>query len=81
MLPPEPHAPKVTEAGLHQLIAEALKDSADVEEKLIARAKAYASIPSIPVPDPEVEIFTDAATDATVIEVRMIDTVFVPQWI
>jgi [protein-PII] uridylyltransferase len=70
---PEPHAPTITEAGLRQLIAEALKDSADVEEKLIARAKAYASIPTIPVPDPEVEIFTDAATDATVIEVRSHD--------
>ena len=70
---PEPHAPEITEAGLHQLIAEALKDSADIEEKLIARAKAYASIPTMPVPDPEVEIFTDAATDATVIEVRSHD--------
>jgi len=70
---PEPHAPEITEVGLHQLIVEALKDSTEVEEKLIARAKAYASIPTIPVPDPEVEIFTDAATDATVIEVRSHD--------
>ena len=70
---PEPHAPEVTEAGLHRLIEEALKDSGGVEEKLIARAKAYASIPTIPVPDPEIEIFTDAATDATVIEVRSHD--------
>jgi [protein-PII] uridylyltransferase len=70
---PEPHAPEVTESRLHQLISDALKDSRDVEEKLLTRAKAYASIPSIPVPDPEVEIFTDAATDATVIEVRSHD--------
>ena len=70
---PEPHAPEVTERGLHALIADALNDSTEVEEKLIARAKAYASIPTIPVPDPEVEIFTDAATDATVIEVRSHD--------
>ena len=70
---PEPHAPEITADALHQLIAEALQDSTDVEEKLIARAKAYASIPTIPVPDPEVEIFTDAATDATVIEVRSHD--------
>ena len=70
---PEPHAPDVTEAGLHRLIVEALKDSGGIEEKLIARAKAYASIPTIPVPDPEIEIFTDAATDATVIEVRSHD--------
>jgi [protein-PII] uridylyltransferase len=70
---PEPHAPEATEAGLHRLIADALNDSTAVEEKLLARAKAYASIPAIPVPDPEVEIFTDAATDATVIEVRSHD--------
>ena len=70
---PEPHAPEVSATKLHDLIAEALLDSKDVEEKLIARAAAYASIPSIPVPDPEVEIFTDAATDATVIEVRSHD--------
>jgi [protein-PII] uridylyltransferase len=70
---PEPHAPEISATKLHDLIAEALLDSKDVEEKLIARAAAYASIPSIPVPDPEVEIFTDAATDATVIEVRSHD--------
>ena len=70
---PEPHAPEISATKLHDLIADALLDSKDVEEKLIARAAAYASIPSIPVPDPEVEIFTDAATDATVIEVRSHD--------
>jgi [protein-PII] uridylyltransferase len=70
---PEPHAPEITDIKLHELIAAALVDSKDVEEKLFARAAAYASIPTIPVPDPEVEIFTDAATDATVIEVRSHD--------
>ena len=70
---PEPHAPEVSDSKLHELIAAALVDSADVEERLFARAAAYASIPTIPVPDPEVEIFTDAATDATIIEVRSHD--------
>ena len=70
---PAPHAPEITDTKLHELIAAALVDSKDVEEKLFARAAAYASIPTIPVPDPEVEIFTDAATDATVIEVRSHD--------
>jgi [protein-PII] uridylyltransferase len=70
---PEPHAPEINATKLHDLIAGALLDSKDIEEKLFARAAAYASIPSIPVPDPEVEIFTDAATDATVIEVRSHD--------
>lgn len=70
---PEPHAPEVSEVLLHQLIASALIDSSDVEERLLARAAAYASKPSIPVPPPVVEIFTEAATDATVIEVRSHD--------
>ena len=70
---PEPHAPEISATKLHDLIAMAIIDSKDVEEKLVARAAAYASIPAIPVPDPEVEIFTDAATDATIIEVRSHD--------
>lgn len=70
---PEPHAPEINANKLHELIAAALVDSKDVEEKLLARAASYASIPSIPVPDPQVEIFADAATDATVIEVRSHD--------
>ncbi len=70
---PEPHAPPVTQSGLRSEIAKAFDDSTLVEERLLARAKAYASIPSIPVPAPEVVFFNDAATDATVIEVRSHD--------
>jgi len=70
---PAPHAPEINESKLLQLIAEAMVDSTHVQAKLIERAKAYASIPTIPVPEPEVEVFTDAATDATVIEVRSHD--------
>ncbi|TRZ57925.1 MAG: [protein-PII] uridylyltransferase [Streptomycetaceae bacterium] len=70
---PEPHAPEITQVGLRNEIVKAFEDSTLIEEKLLARAKAYASIPSIPVPDPEVVFFNDAATDATVIEVRSHD--------
>jgi [protein-PII] uridylyltransferase len=70
---PEPHAPEVSATKLHESIASALIDSKDVEERLLTRAAAYASKPSIPVPPPVVEIFTEAATDATVIEVRSHD--------
>jgi len=70
---PEPYAPEITQLGLRDEIARVLVDSSQVEEKLLARAKAYASIPSIPVPAPEVVFFNDAATDATVIEVRSHD--------
>ncbi len=70
---PEPFAKEFDENSLHQLISAALIDPRFIEEKLADRAKAYASIPAIPVPDAEVEIFNDAATDATVIEVRSHD--------
>ena len=70
---PEPHAPEITQSGLRNEIVKAFEDSTVIEEKLIARAKIYARIPSIPVPAPEVVFFNDAATDATVIEVRSHD--------
>ncbi|MSZ05819.1 MAG: [protein-PII] uridylyltransferase [Actinobacteria bacterium] len=70
---PQPHAPTITAAGLRDEIEIALSDSDLVEEKLLARAKIYASIPTIPVPAPDVVYFNDAATDATVIEVRSHD--------
>jgi [protein-PII] uridylyltransferase len=70
---PEPHAPEITQLKLRNEIVKAFEDSTLVEEKLIARAKAYATIPSIPVPPPEVVYFNNAATDATVIEVRSHD--------
>ncbi|MBF8252441.1 MAG: [protein-PII] uridylyltransferase [Actinobacteria bacterium] len=70
---PEPHAPEMTQVKLRNEIVKAFEDSTLVEEKLIARAKAYSTIPSIPVPPPEVVYFNNAATDATVIEVRSHD--------
>ena len=70
---PEPHAPDVSAEYLRREIESAYKDATHIEEKLIARAEAYASTPSIPVPDPIVEIFNDGATEATIIEVRSHD--------
>ncbi len=70
---PEPHAPEVKAEFLRNEIEKAFNDAAHIEEKLIARAAAYASIPAIPVPDPVVETFNDEATEATIIEVRSHD--------
>ena len=70
---PQPHAPTPTAAALRQEIEKAFHDSQSVEEQLLARAKIYATIPTIPVPAPDVVYFNDAATDATVIEVRSHD--------
>ena len=70
---PEPHAPVVTAQNLRSEIEKAFNDASHIQDRLIARAKAYASIPSIPVPDPVVEFYNDGATEATIIEVRSHD--------
>ena len=55
------------------MISDALLDTTDLTEKIEKRIADYASLPSIPVPSPIVETFLDAATDATIIEVRSHD--------
>ena len=70
---PEPHAPVVTAQNLRSEIEKAFNDASHIQDRLIARAQAYASIPSIPVPDPIVEFYNDGATEATIIEVRSHD--------
>ena len=70
---PDPHAPLLTEEALHRELADALESSSSLAHKIEERIKAYAQLPTIPVPDPVVDIFSDAATDATIIEVRSHD--------
>ena len=70
---PDPHAPLLTEETLHQELSSALESRSSLAQKIDERIKAYAQLPSIPVPDPVVDIFSDAATDATIIEVRSHD--------
>jgi [protein-PII] uridylyltransferase len=70
---PDPHAPLLTEAALHQELSDALESRSSLAQKIEERIKAYAQLPTIPVPDPVVDIFSDAATDATIIEVRSHD--------
>ena len=70
---PDPHAPLLSEEKLQDEIARALKSRDSLSERIQARIEAYAELPSIPVPEPVVETFLDAATDATIIEVRSHD--------
>ena len=69
----DPHAPEVTEEILMKQLLLAIGDSRDLAERIQSRIKAYAILPSIPVPPPVVETFTDGATDATIIEIRTHD--------
>ena len=69
----DPHAPEVTEVLLKKQIRLAIEDSRALAERIQSRINAYATLPTIPVPAPVVETFTDGATDATIIEIRTHD--------
>lgn len=70
---PNQFAPSVDEQAIKEAIASAIADASDLTERIMRRVADYANIPSIPVPLPIVETFMDAATDATIIEVRSHD--------
>ena len=70
---PDPHAPELTNKVLHDELTRALGSKSSLKERIQERIDAYAQLPSIPVPDPVVDTFMDAATDATIIEVRSHD--------
>ncbi|MCX6444277.1 MAG: [protein-PII] uridylyltransferase [Actinobacteria bacterium] len=70
---PDPHAPKLTEEKLHDELTRALGSKSSLKERIQSRIDAYSQLPTIPVPEPIVETFLDAATDATIIEVRSHD--------
>lgn len=70
---PDPHAPDLTRDDLHRELVKGIEAEAKLGERIQARIDAYAQMPTIPFPAPVVETFLDAATDATVIEVRSHD--------
>jgi [protein-PII] uridylyltransferase len=70
---PNQFAPSVEESDIKAAISDALEDATELTERVAKRIADYANIPSIPVPLPIVETFMDAATDATIIEVRSHD--------
>jgi [protein-PII] uridylyltransferase len=70
---PDPNAPDLSREDLQREIVKGLDAQEKLAERIAARIEAYALMPSIPVPPPVVETFLDAATDATVIEVRSHD--------
>lgn len=68
-----PHAEEPTAEKLRRDLEDALIDASKIEKRIADRIQAYAQQSSIPVPPLEIEIFDDAATDATVIEIRSHD--------
>jgi len=69
----DPHAPEITEDIVKGQILLAIEDGRALAERIQSRINAYAILPTIPVPAPVVETFTDGATDATIIEIRTHD--------
>lgn len=70
---PDPNAPALTQEKLHQELTRALENKSSLASRIQERIDTYAQLPTIPVPAPVVETFMDAATDATIIEVRSHD--------
>jgi [protein-PII] uridylyltransferase len=70
---PDPNAAELTKEDLQKELVRGLESENKLAERIQNRIEAYAQMPSIPVPAPIVETFLDAATDATIIEVRSHD--------
>ena len=70
---PDPNAAELSREDLHRELVRGLDAESKLADRIQARIDAYAQMPTIPVPPPVVETFLDAATDATIIEVRSHD--------
>jgi [protein-PII] uridylyltransferase len=70
---PDPNAAEISREDLHRELMRGLDAEGKLADRIQARIEAYAQMPTIPVPPPVVETFLDAATDATIIEVRSHD--------
>jgi [protein-PII] uridylyltransferase len=70
---PNEFAAEISSEKIKNTIKEALNDSTELSNRVSRKIQDYTSAPSIPVPKPIIETFMDAATDATIIEVRSHD--------
>ena len=67
------HLTPPSEADLKALLTDALNGKLDIPSRIAERIRNFRLLPGIPVPPPMVEVLNDAATGATVVEVRMHD--------
>lgn len=70
---PDPNAPDLTNEVLSRELQRGFESEGRLAQRIADRIAAYSQMPTIPVPAPVVETFIDAATDATIIEVRSHD--------
>jgi [protein-PII] uridylyltransferase len=70
---PDPNAPDLTSETLSRELIKGFESEGKLAQRIQDRIETYSQMPTIPVPAPVVETFLDAATDATIIEVRSHD--------
>jgi [protein-PII] uridylyltransferase len=70
---PDPNAPDLTSDELSRELTTGFESEGKLAQRIQDRIDTYSQMPTIPVPAPVVETFLDAATDATIIEVRSHD--------
>lgn len=70
---PDPNAPELTSDELSRELTRGFESEGKLAQRIQDRIDTYSQMPTIPVPAPVVETFLDAATDATIIEVRSHD--------
>ena len=69
----DPHAPEPTSESLTRTLERALRGEIDLNAKIEERIRNYRALPSVQTPAALVTAVNDAATNATVLEVRMHD--------
>jgi [protein-PII] uridylyltransferase len=70
---PDPNAPDLSSEALSRELTKGFESEGKLAQRIQDRIDTYSQMPTIPVPAPVVETFLDAATDATIIEVRSHD--------
>lgn len=70
---PDPNAPDLSSEALSRELTKGFESEGKLAQRIQDRIDTYSQMPTIPVPAPVVETFSDAATDATIIEVRSHD--------
>ena len=70
---PDPNAPDLSSEALFRELTKGFESEGKLAQRIQDRIDTYSQMPTIPVPAPVVETFLDAATDATIIEVRSHD--------
>lgn len=69
----DPFAQLPQVADIKMAIENSIKDAENLKQKIDAKIRSYAPLPGVAVPPPELEIFEDLSSSATIIEIRSHD--------